>query len=215
MAPKPAPRPRVCPIWGAAGLFVLACGSAVAPCRVPSDCAQGTECLANSCRPLGSVPVSPLSTRWVLHPQRVRYSRVATDRVIDLAFSLPNGDAPLAAAFLVIAPSKQPPEPRQISNFEVRLLIDPWPEAGASTPSVNLQQRAGISQVRGTASRGAVARIDVTPLLDRWLAVASSGYGLRVVAREERGGEPVDAELSAPIYLELYTSPKPRAGQSE
>lgn len=204
-------------MWGAAGLLVLACGSAVTPCRVPSDCTQGTECLANSCRPLGSIPVSPLSTRWVLHPQRVHYSRVATDRVIDLAFSLPKGDAPLAAAFLVIAPSKQPAEPKQISNFEVRLLIDPWPEAAAplSKPSVNLQQRAGISGVLGTASRGAVARVDVTPLLAHWLARGSSGYGLRIVAHDEAGGQPVDAQPSAPIYLELYTTPKPRSGQSE
>ena len=60
--------------------MLVACAAGPRPCRSPSACAEGSECLANRCLPLGAEPVAPETRRVVLDP--VAMAVVRTQRLI-------------------------------------------------------------------------------------------------------------------------------------
>src|SRR5690349_11959934 len=59
-------RGRACGLLGAA--LALGCASTPLPCRSPSVCPTGSECLAHRCEPIGAEPVARDSQRRVLEP---------------------------------------------------------------------------------------------------------------------------------------------------
>jgi hypothetical protein len=201
--PQPEPPKRRVPSvaiiapWALASLVLgCACSASGAPCRVPGDCREAQECLANQCRPLGSLPVSPQSARWVLLPERYRVRAETTCPAMDLDFRLPSLGGPVQAAFLVLPTSSAPDGVQRVLELEARLLIDPWP---AEVP------RSGVGRARAVVGEGTTARVDVTSLVQRWLDRPSAGHGLRVTAQDSRGASvALEQQLAVGARLELY-----------
>jgi hypothetical protein len=175
-----------------------ACAGSSSPCRVPLDCTATQECLANQCRAVGSLPVSPTSARRVLLPQLYRLGGDPSHAALDLQFVLPSLASPVVAAFLVLPTSSTPRMPQRVLELELRLLIDPW------TAHV---QRVGVASARAIVSEGATARLDVTELVQTWLGRPSAGNGLRITARDSSGMTvPFDQEVATGARLELYAA---------
>jgi hypothetical protein len=201
---------RGCPALPATAAILCAACAATAPCRVPSDCSAGNECLANQCRALGAQPVAAASGRVVAFPRRSSALPVSSSAGLDFEFVLPRatespGTAALGTAFLIVPTRSRPALAANVLRFEVRRLLDPWPEpnsnghAGERWPS-----RASVALAHATATAGTPARIEVTELLQDCLQ-ADAGCGLRLTALGVADVRQVlDGEPQQNIRLELY-----------
>jgi hypothetical protein len=128
-------------------LLVTACAGAPSPCVSPSDCAEGTECLANFCSAVGDLPVSQGHERVELPPASMSVVSASRHRAslpaavvlgsrsvgavsLYLRFALPTvSKARLERAFLRLDPASG------VAPSTDRVPVQVWRVATSWTPS--------------------------------------------------------------------------------
>jgi hypothetical protein len=168
---------------------VLACGAVSRPCRSPSACPAGSECLADRCVLLGAEPVDPRSRRLVLDPVAIAVVRSEASRQAALPptvtlggpqsqdeqllvrFSHAWGELDIDSAFLLLEPALDAEPTSSDVEIAVALAEGTW-RSGilTSAPASRGPTSTGIGRTRPPA----LLRVDVTAQL-------------RELARQPRG----------------------------
>jgi hypothetical protein len=204
-------------IIGCAALWLGGCAAAPRPCRSPTACPEGSECLANRCLPLGAEPVDPDSQRIVLDPVAVAVVRpgaraqsalpptvtfggpASRDEQLLVAFPDRWGPVEIDTAFLLLEPALDA-EP-SAGDIEIGVVVaaGEWRSGTAGeAPASHGPKAAGLGRTQPPAA----LRIDVTALV-------------REIARQPQGthGLVVRAEHPGPrgaVYSTGTDGPAPR-----
>lgn len=197
--------------------WALACAPGPQPCASAGVCADGFECLANRCVPLGADPVAPGSERVLLEPEQVSVldegktrspghfvlgGAVHGEAHVFISFPLAAVQTrSLADAFLLLEPVADPVSAGPI-RLEVWRIASSW--TGNTIGPMN-QPRLAPPRAEGIAHAGArsTVRVDVTELVHFALNNPASAHGLAIVAD---AGEGTGASFSTGTT----TGPAPR-----
>jgi hypothetical protein len=158
----------------------LACGAVPRPCRSPSACPAGNECLADRCVLLGAEPVDPRSRRLVLDPVAIAVvrSEAGRQRALPPTVTLggpPNQDEQLLvrfshswseldidSAFLLLEPALDAEPTSSDVEIGVALAESTWTSGIlASVPASRGPTSTGVGRTRPPA----LLRVDVTSQL--------------------------------------------------
>jgi hypothetical protein len=213
-------RDPVCRLLGAA--LALGCASAPLPCRSPSACPAGSECLAHRCEPIGAEPVAPDSQRRVLEPIDIAVVRsdgsrgglpptvtlggaLGQSEQLLLRFAEGSGGA-VSAAFLLLEPMPGAEPTAEDVPVEVAVLGAEWASSSSGgAPSSHGPVSAGIARTRPPG----LLRIDVTLQLQELARGSDHGLVLRAAAASTRGAvysTGLDGRLPR---LDVYYQPAP------
>jgi hypothetical protein len=185
-------------------ITLFACAASPLPCRSPSACPAGSECLADRCVPLGAEPVDPQSQRLVLEPVAIAVVRREGGRqsalpptvtlggpqqqseVLLLRFAHSWAPLDIDSAFLLLEPALDAEPTADDVEISVALVAGGW-TSGILTdaPSSRGPTSSGLGRTRPPA----VLRVDVTALV-RELAKqprGERGFLVRAAQPSSRG----------------------------
>jgi hypothetical protein len=173
------------------------------PTCLPDGCAKGQECIVGRCRPTGSVPARPTSSRtlyeasdlaWLTqrsddltgeggHAGTISLGREDLgDAVVLMSFEVDfEPDAEVEGAFLVFEPARGARPPNNLVPLEIASIQSPWESRTASwgrQPTLSLPTDAGYARARPPAP----LRVDVTHLVRDWPDRPRDVYGLALLA---------------------------------
>ena len=181
---------------------MLGCASGPLPCRSPSACPAGSECLAHRCEPIGAEPVAPDSQRRVLEPADIAVVRgdgsrgglpptvtfggaLGQSEQLLLRFAASAwGGGSVSAAFLLLEPVPGAEPSAEDVPVEVAVLGGDWASSSAGgAPSSRGPVSAGIARTRPPG----LLRIDVTTILQELAHGSDHGLVVRAAAASTRG----------------------------
>jgi hypothetical protein len=183
--------------------LLLGCAVTPRPCRSPSACLSGSECLADRCVPLGAEPVDPRSRRLVLDAAAIAVVRTEAGRQSALPPTVTLGGPPsqseqllvqfahhwhdldIDSAFLLLEPAPDAEPTATDVEVSVSLAAARWSSGIlASAPASRGPASAGLARTRPPA----LLRVDVTwqlrelakdPKNDRGLLISATLPGPR------------------------------------
>lgn len=193
--------------------LLLGCAPRLVPCRAPTACGAGQECLANRCLPLGAEPVPPGSGRAVVEPSAVAVVGANVSPVLPptvtfggepageqllLRFPRTWGRLEIEAAFLLLEPARST-EPSGDVPLQVSLAATQWASGALRNgPAERAPSSFGLARTRPPST----LRIDVTELLLALRDERADSQGLLVRA--------ADHGARAATYLTGVTGGAPR-----
>lgn len=206
--------------------MLVACGAGPRPCRSPSACTDGSECLANRCLPLGAEPVAPDTRRVVLDPVAMAVVRAGARRqgalpptvtfggpasqgetlLVDFADGW--GPIDVDAAFLLLEPAHDAEPSASDVEIGVAVAASEWTSGTAGElPSSRGPHGAGVGRTRPPAP----LRIDVTALVREIAKQPRSAHGLIVRAtRPSPRGAVYSTGVDGPLpRLDVYYHQRP------
>ena len=209
-------------------LLLIGCAASPRPCRSPSVCAEGSECLANRCLPLGAEPVAAGGQRIVLEPVALAVVRPGArpegalpptvtfggpprqNEQLLVAFADDWGELDIDTAFLLIEPAPDAEPTAGDVELGVWVAAADWRSGTAGElPPSHGPRAAGVGRTRPPAA----LRIDVTALV-REIAKqprGSHGFLVRATSSSERGAVySTGADGPAP-RLDVYFRQRPKA----
>lgn len=208
------------------GSLLGACAAAPRPCRSPSACPDGSECLANRCLPLGAEPVGPDTRRVVLEPVALAVVRAGArresalpptvsfggpqDRDEQLLVDFADDWAPVEvdSAFLVLEPARDAEPSAADVEIGVALVGGEWASGVAGElPHSHGPHAAGVGRTGPPAS----LRIDVTALVREIAKQPQRTHGLLLGAsRHGERGAVYSTGLDGPApRLDVYYRARP------
>lgn len=220
----------------ASGLVALGCHVTPPPCQSASDCASGTECLANRCVLTGSDPVTPITTRYVLDPTAVGLvgatresaaaglppaatfgSRADGGVSLYLAFEAPlPAESKVDRAFLVLSPLPGTPPAREDVEVTAWRVAEPW-SLTTLTWLTQPARRPPSSQGIARSAPPQPLRLDVTEIVRFWQAHPRAVHGIALTAPRGAGhgaSYATGATAGRPPTLEVYVVAPPQANAS-
>jgi hypothetical protein len=179
--------------------LILGCAATPRPCRSPSACLTGSECLADRCLPLGAEPVDPRSQRLVLDATAVAVVRTKAGRQSALPPTVRLGgptsqsegllvhfpahwhELDIASAFLLLEPALDAEPTASDVEVGVALAAAAWSSGIlASVPASRGPTSAGLARTRPPS----LLRIDVTLQLRELAKAPGSDRGLLIFATQ-------------------------------
>jgi hypothetical protein len=214
---------------GALGAVLLGCASTPVPCRSPSACPGGKECLAHRCAPIGAEPVDPESQRQVLEPSAVAVVRRGVDGQRGLPPQVTFGGPParseqllvrfaevwagreIDTAFLLLEPDPDAEPSAEDVQLDVALAAGDWASGSSSSaPSSRKPVSAGLARTRPPTP----LRVDVTAQLRKVAREPSSDHGfiVRASSPSTRGAVYLTGADGVAPKLDVYfrATPAPR-----
>lgn len=211
-----------------AALTIGGCAAAPRPCRSPSACPTGSECLANRCLPLGAEPVAPDSRRVVLDPVALAVVRsgarrqgalpptvtfggpASQDEQLLVAFPDAWGSAEIDTAFLLLEPALDAEPSAGDVEIDVAVAAGDWRSGIAGElPASHGPKASGVGRTRPPA----VLRIDVTSLVREMVRQPRSAHGflLRAAQAGARGAVYSTGIDGTAPRLDVYFRTRPKA----
>jgi hypothetical protein len=212
-------------VVGVIGCALVACASSRIPCRSPSACPEGSECLAHRCAPLGAEPVDPGSQRRVLEPSHVAVVHTAgpgrqglppqvtlggpaaRSEQLLVRFAPTWQDMQVDTAFLLIEPDRDAEPTAEDVPIEVALAAADWGSGSlSSAPGTRGPVSDGLARTRPPS----VLRIDVTAQLREVEREPGKDHGLvvRAVGASTRGAVYQTGADGAGPRLDVYLRPR-------
>jgi hypothetical protein len=177
--------------------LILGCAATPRPCRSPSACLTGSECLADRCVPLGAEPVDPRSQRLVLDATAIAVVRTEAGRQSALPPTVTLGgsrrqseellvlfphrwhELDIASAFLLLEPALDAEPTASDVEVGVALAAAHWSSGIlASAPARRGPTSTGLGRTRPPA----LLRIDVTLQLRELAKEPKNDSGLLIFA---------------------------------
>jgi hypothetical protein len=210
--------------WLLAAALAFGCASTPLPCRSPSACPAGSECLAHRCEPIGAEPVARDSQRRVLEPVDIAVVHGDGSRG-GLPPTVTLGGAPgqseqllvrfaaggwsggaVSAAFLLLEPVPGAEPTAEDVPVEVAVLAGEWTSSSAGgAPSSHGPVSAGIARTRPPA----LLRIDVTAQLRELAGGSDHGLVVRAAGESTRGAVYSTGLDGLLPRLDVYYQPTP------
>ncbi|HTV17369.1 MAG TPA: hypothetical protein VMG12_01820, partial [Polyangiaceae bacterium] len=208
--------------------LIVACAGSPRPCRSPSACAEGSECLADRCLPLGAEPVAVDSRRVVLDPVALAVVRAGArpesalpptvtfggprheNEQLLVAFADDWGAVDVDTAFLLLEPDVAAEPTADDVEIAVAVAAGEWRSGVAGElPASHGPNGNGVGRTRPPAA----LRIDVTALV-REIAKqprGSHGFVVRATGSSERGAV-YSTGIDGPApRLDVYFRQRPKA----
>lgn len=161
------------------------------------DCAGRSSCVAGRCVAAGAVPAISTARRMLYEPIDVGYVRrggppelpaiAALGRsdgaLTFLRFSVPlPADAGVVEAYLLLdRVTDVDSDPEPIALHAVR-VVDPWDGRSLSWAVQPRIEDVGAAVTRVLPASGALVRLDVRAIVERWRRRRSTDFGLAVVS---------------------------------
>ncbi len=217
---REAAKKETAPAWRlgrlAALLFLGSCVRSPRMCVAEAGCGANASCVAGRCLSHGAAPAIATARRVLYEPVDVAYIRpgdgvagggLATlgrgdGALALLRFSVPlPPEASVVEAYLLLERATDvDANPTPVTLHVVR-VVDPWVAASMSWARQPRVEEVGASESRVTASAGAVVRLEMRGLVERWRRRSKDEMGIAIVA-EGRSATGLAFEL--PPRLELY-----------
>ncbi|HTB76309.1 MAG TPA: DNRLRE domain-containing protein [Polyangiaceae bacterium] len=207
----------------ALALAALAAIGACAPsawmCTRAEDCAATSSCVAGRCVAHGAAVAISTARRVLYDPVAVGYVRRGGEASLPAMVALGRGDG--AIAFLRFSVSLPPeagvveayllldrvaavdPDPQPIALHAAR-IVEPWDPQSLSWAVQPRVEEVGAPVTRVLPASGAIVRLDVRELVERWRRRRGTDFGLAVVsealgrARTAEGADASAASAAAP-----------------
>ncbi len=198
---------------GAMGLAALATIGACAPpawmCVRAGDCAATSSCVAGRCVAHGAAVAISTARRVLYDPVAVGYVRRGGEASLPAMVALGRGDG--ALAFLRFSVSLPPeagvveayllldrvtavdPDPQPIA-LHVARIVDPWDPQSLSWAMQPRVEEVGAPVTRVLPASGAIVRLDVREIVERWRRRRGTDFGLAVVSEAVGRAGPVEGD---------------------
>jgi hypothetical protein len=211
-----------------AALSTSGCAASPRPCRSPSVCPEGSECLADRCLPLGAEPVAPDSRRIVLDPIALAVVRAGArpesalpptvtfggparqDEQLLVTFPDRWGPIEIDTAFLLLEPALDAEPSATDIAIGVSVAASRWRSGTAGEiPASHGPTAAGVGRTRPPAA----LRIDVTALVREIARKPDAAHGLLVHAEHPgpRGAVYSTGIDGPPPRLDVYFRPRAKS----
>ena len=173
-------------------------------CTSGGDCGAASSCVAGRCVAQGAAVAISTARRVLYDPVEVGYVRRGGEPELPAIAALGRGDGGLAflrfsvplppetgvveAYLLLDRVTDVDSDPEPIALHAVR-VIDPWDERSLSWAVQPRVEEVGSPVTRVLPASGALVRLDVRVLVERWQHRRGSDFGLAVVT-DAPGGAP-------------------------
>jgi hypothetical protein len=190
----------------AAGFLWLLASAGCLPvprmCTSGGDCGGASSCVAGRCVARGAVPAISTARRVLYDPVEVGFVRRGGDpslpavvamggsdgalAFLRFAVPLPPGAGVIEAYLLLDRVTEVDSDPEPVALHVVR-VIEPWVERSLSWSVQPRVEEVGSPVTRVLPASGALVRLDVRALVERWRRRTGADFGLAIVSDTSGG----------------------------
>lgn len=166
-------------------------------CAAEGDCAATSSCVAGRCVAKGAAVAIGAARRVLYYPVAIGFVRRAAEPGLPAIAALGRSDGALAllrfslplppevsvieAYLLLDRATNVDSDPTPIALHAVR-IVDPWDERSLSWAVQPRVEEVGSPVTRVLPSSGALVRLDVRAIVERWRRRKGGDFGLAVVS---------------------------------
>jgi hypothetical protein len=171
-------------------------------CTSGGDCGGASSCVAGRCVAQGAVPAISTARRVLYDPVEVGFVRRGGDPALPAVVAMGGSDGALAllrfavplppeagvveAYLLLDRVAEVDSDPEPVALHVVR-VIEPWDERSLSWSVQPRVEEVGSPVTRVLPASGALVRLDVRALVERWRRRKGGDFGLAIVSDASGG----------------------------